>query len=38
MLGQGVKYSLYLGTATLTGSALYLQYINGQLGGIEIDR
>lgn len=38
MLGQGLKYSLYLGGATLTGSLLYLQYINSQVGSIEIDR
>jgi hypothetical protein len=38
MLGQGIKYSLYLGGATLTGSALYLQYVNSQLGSIDIDR
>jgi hypothetical protein len=38
MIGQGIKYSLYLGGATLTASALYLQYVNSQLGGIDIDR
>jgi hypothetical protein len=38
MLGQGIKFSLYLGGATLTGSALYLQYVNSQLGAIDLDR
>lgn len=38
MLGAGLKYSLYLGGFTLVGSATYLQYINHQLGSIDIDR
>ena len=38
VLGQGIKYSLYLGLATLSGSFLYLQYINAQLGGIDVNK
>lgn len=38
MVKQGVKISLYMGGATLLGSLAYLQYINYQLGGIDIDR
>lgn len=38
MLGQGIKYSLYLGGATITASAIYLQYVNSQLGSIDVDR
>lgn len=38
ILGQGVKYSLYIGGATLTGSLIYLQYISYRIGGIDLDR
>jgi hypothetical protein len=38
MLGAGIKYSLYLGGATLVGSLTYLQYVNYNLGSIDIDR
>ena len=38
IFAQGIKYSLYFGLATFTGSLFYLQYINYKIGNIEIDR
>ena len=38
LLLQGAKYSLYLGGATVVSSLTYLQYINLQIGSIEIDK
>jgi len=34
---KGLKFALYLGTFTLTGSFVYLQYINSKIGKIDID-
>lgn len=34
---KGLKISLYLGVFTVSSSLLYLQYINAQIGKIDID-
>ena len=34
---QGLKISLYLGAFTISSSFAYLQYINSQIGKINID-
>lgn len=38
LLFSGVKYALYMGTITATGSLGYLFYINSKIGSIDIDK
>jgi hypothetical protein len=35
---SGIKYALYMGTATATASLGYLFYINSKIGNIDIDK
>lgn len=37
-VGQGIKYTLYLGGVITASSLTYLQYINYKIGSIDIDR
>lgn len=38
IIGSGVKYALYMGTATATLGIGYLFYINSKIGNIDIDK
>jgi hypothetical protein len=38
LIAGGMKYALYMGTATATVGLGYLFYINSKIGSIEIDK
>lgn len=37
-IANGIKYAAYLGLGTVIAGFGYLQYINTQIGGIQVNR